>query len=63
LETALLTLAGLLLIFPTVVSALVSALFGPQFPYGAYVGLLLTAGVLARQYFSTQAVPPKAQMQ
>jgi TRAP transporter 4TM/12TM fusion protein len=56
-ETALLILGGAILIFPSAVSALVRTVSGATLPYPALIAVLLVAGVLARQYFSSRTAP------
>lgn len=57
LERALLTLAGLLLIFPSLMEAGAEAIIGRDIAYTATFGLLLAAGVLLKQRL--QPAPPK----
>lgn len=49
LENGVLVLAGLLLIFPSLLEALASALTGHEFPFTAALGLALAAAILIKQ--------------
>jgi TRAP-type uncharacterized transport system fused permease subunit len=55
LERALLTLAGLLLIFPSLIEAGAEAIIGRDIEYTATFGLLVAAGVLLKQVLQPAA--------
>jgi TRAP-type uncharacterized transport system fused permease subunit len=57
-ERALLTLAGLLLVFPSLIEALLEAIIGRDISYTATFGLALAAAVLLKQLL--QPLPPTA---
>jgi TRAP-type uncharacterized transport system fused permease subunit len=57
-ERALLTLAGLLLVFPSLIEALLEAIIGRDITYTATFGLALAAAVLLKQLL--QPLPPTA---
>jgi TRAP transporter 4TM/12TM fusion protein len=56
LETSLLLVAGMLLVFPSPVDALVVATAGVNLPYPAVIGLLVAIGVVFKQVFSEWAL-------
>jgi TRAP-type uncharacterized transport system fused permease subunit len=56
LETSLLLIAGMLLVFPSPVDALVVATVGVNLPYPAVIGLLVAIGVVFKQVFSEWAL-------
>src|ERR671936_1115967 len=55
-ERLLLTLAGLFLVFPSLLEALMEAVIGRDISYTATFGLVIVAAVLLRQYMTTQHV-------
>jgi TRAP transporter 4TM/12TM fusion protein len=56
-ERGLLTLAGLLLVFPSLLEALMEAMIGRDISYTATFGLAIAAAVLLKQYM--QPAPPE----
>jgi len=58
LERALLTLAGLLLVFPSLIEGILEALIGRDIDYTATFGLVIAAAVLLKQRM--QPAPPQA---
>ena len=58
LERALLTLAGLLLVFPSLIEGILEALIGRDISYTATFGLVIAAAVLLKQRM--QPAPPAA---
>src|SRR5215212_4533182 len=58
LERALLTLAGLLLVFPSLIEGILEALIGRDINYTATFGLVIAAAVLLKQRM--QPAPPQA---
>jgi TRAP-type uncharacterized transport system fused permease subunit len=56
-ERGLLTLAGLLLVFPSLLEALMEALIGRDISYTATFGLAIAGAVLLKQYM--QPAPPE----
>src|SRR3954454_20314103 len=58
LERALLTLAGLLLVFPSLIEGILEALIGRDIDYTATFGVVIAAVVLLKQ--RTQPAPPEA---
>lgn len=57
-ERALLTLAGLLLVFPSLIEGLLEAIVGRDINYTATFGLIIAGGVLLKQRM--QPAPPEA---
>jgi TRAP-type uncharacterized transport system fused permease subunit len=57
LERGLLVLAGLLLVFPSLLEALMEAIIGHDISYTATFGLAIAAAVLLKQYM--QPAPPE----
>ena len=49
-------LAGLFLVFPSLLEALMEAVIGRDISYTATFGLVIVAAVLLRQYMTTQHV-------
>jgi TRAP-type uncharacterized transport system fused permease subunit len=58
LERALLTFAGLLLVFPSLIESLAEAIVGRDIDYTATFGLIVGAAVLLKQRM--QPAPPQA---
>jgi len=58
LERALLTLAGLLLVFPSLIEGILEALIGRDISYTATFGVVIAAAVLLKQRM--QPAPPQA---
>src|SRR6266567_64841 len=58
LERALLTLAGLLLVFPSLIEGILEAIIGRDISYTATFGLIIAAAVLLKQRM--QPAPPQA---
>src|SRR5512132_2008977 len=56
-ERLMLTLAGLLLVFPSLLEALLEAAIGSDISYTATFGLAIAAAVLLRQYATMPRVP------
>ena len=59
-ERALLTLAGLLLVFPSLIEAFAERLSGRDIEYTASLGLVIGVGVLAKQWFATRRIATAA---
>jgi TRAP-type uncharacterized transport system fused permease subunit len=59
LETGLLLAAGVLLVFPTLVHALIVAVAGVSLPHPAVIGLLVVLGVVFKQRLSERALSPR----
>ena len=55
-ERMLLALAGLLLVFPSLIEALVERITGFDVPHPAPFGLAIAAAVLLKQYYDTRMV-------
>jgi TRAP-type uncharacterized transport system fused permease subunit len=55
-ERLLLVLAGLFLVFPSLLEALMEVMIGRDISYTATFGLAIAAGVLLRQYMTTPRV-------
>jgi hypothetical protein len=56
-ERLMLTLAGLFLVFPSLLEALLEAAIGSDISYTATFGLAIAAAVLLRQYVTMSRVP------
>ncbi len=57
-ERALLTFAGLLLVFPSLIEAFVERISGRDISYTATLGLIIGAAVLIKQWLSIRAPSP-----
>jgi TRAP transporter 4TM/12TM fusion protein len=60
LETALLVVAGLLVIFPRLIDGITASLMGVTVPLKTAIGLIITAGIIAAQLWLSREAPAPA---